>query len=105
MKPDEFQFDTEGRITSPGKFEGEMIYVPYFWECFVDGSMAEERPDGSIRMDVIEDDKVFFKFMMNQEREPSRIQGLARALEILKKKTSISFDQSDDGFITERRAR
>jgi hypothetical protein len=34
---DEFQVSASGRIASPGKFEGEMIYVPYFWDCFLEG--------------------------------------------------------------------
>ncbi len=33
-----------GRITNPGKFEGEMIYVPYFWECFLDGTADSDNP-------------------------------------------------------------
>jgi hypothetical protein len=31
--------DASGRVTDPGKFAGEMIYVPYFWElCLMDGA-------------------------------------------------------------------
>jgi hypothetical protein len=26
-----------GRIRSPGKFEGEMIYVPFYWDVFLNG--------------------------------------------------------------------
>jgi hypothetical protein len=26
-----------GRIRNPGKFEGEMLYVPYFWEAYLNG--------------------------------------------------------------------
>ena len=30
-----------GRIRSPGKFEGEMIYVPFYWNVFLDGFVVE----------------------------------------------------------------
>lgn len=35
-----------GAIRSPGKFEGERVYVPYFWELFLDGFAEED--DGDI---------------------------------------------------------
>ena len=31
-------------VKRPGKFEGEAVYVPYFWEAFLDG-MAEWEPE------------------------------------------------------------
>lgn len=27
----QYDVDESGRIKSPGKFEGEMLYVPFFW--------------------------------------------------------------------------
>lgn len=33
----EYKISAEGVIESPGKFEGEMIYVPYFWDMGLDG--------------------------------------------------------------------
>ena len=38
---EEFKFNEAGVITSPGKFEGEMIYVPYFWEASMNGAGDE----------------------------------------------------------------
>lgn len=35
-----------GRITSPGKFEGESVFVPYFWEVGLDG--GADRDDGRV---------------------------------------------------------
>jgi hypothetical protein len=35
-----------GRIVSPGQFEGEMVYVPYFWEMFLDG--FADNDDGEV---------------------------------------------------------
>ena len=105
MKLDDWQFDTQGRITTPGKFEGEMLYMPYFWGCFVDGCAVDNESDGSIRVDVIEDDKNALRAALDWERNPLRKQGIERAIRILSRKTTLSFVQSDDGFIIERRAR
>ncbi len=35
----------DGRICSPGKFEGEPIYTPHFWCMTLDG-MADEDEEG-----------------------------------------------------------
>jgi hypothetical protein len=32
-----YAVNEHGIITSPGKFEGEMLYVPYVYECCMDG--------------------------------------------------------------------
>lgn len=34
---DEYQHDSNGKITQPGKFEGEPIFAPYFWGLALDG--------------------------------------------------------------------
>jgi len=36
----------DGRIRSPGKFEGEMVYVPFYWGAFLDGGADED--DGEV---------------------------------------------------------
>ncbi len=33
----------DGLIESPGKFEGGLLYVPYFWEQGLDGGSDEDR--------------------------------------------------------------
>lgn len=33
----EYSVDEHGIIRSPGKFEGEMLYVPYFWDAYLNG--------------------------------------------------------------------
>jgi len=30
----EYNIDDNGIIRNPGKFEGEMLYVPYFWDAY-----------------------------------------------------------------------
>ena len=39
-----YDVNEQGVITSPGKFEGEMLYVPYFWDHVMSG-MGESFPD------------------------------------------------------------
>lgn len=47
------------RITSPGKFEGEQDYVPYFWDLFMEG--RQDADEGEIVVfKVIPDDRVKF---------------------------------------------
>lgn len=41
-----FTIDRHGIIRDPGRFEGEAIYVPYFYQAYLDG-MADE-DDGEV---------------------------------------------------------
>lgn len=69
-----------GIIRSPGKFEGEAVYVPYFWEAYLDG-MAD-RDDGRVLgFDVSSEDKVMF---------PE-----------LKRRRTVKLYERDDGFVCE----
>lgn len=69
-----------GRIASPGKFEGEMIYVPFFWEAFLNG--RADRDDGTVLgFDVTAEDKAEF---------PE-----------LKGRRSVRLVERDDGFVCE----
>ena len=48
-----------GRIRSPGKFEGEMVYVPYFWDIYLNG--FADRDDGRVLgFDLSPEDKQIF---------------------------------------------
>jgi len=51
------QYDTDdhGRICTPGKFEGEPIWVPYFWEIWLDGG-ADDDDGYYIGFDLTPDD-------------------------------------------------
>jgi hypothetical protein len=48
-----YKINEHGSITSPGKFEGEMLYVPYLWEKSLDG--CGDFDFGNIQGFVIED--------------------------------------------------
>jgi hypothetical protein len=48
-----------GRITSPGKFEGQMIYVPYFWDAYLNG-MADRNDGTTLGFDIASEDREQF---------------------------------------------
>ena len=69
-----------GVIRSPGCFEGEMIYVPHFWEIFLNG--FADRDNGNVLgFDVTPEDKIEF---------PE-----------LRKRRTVKLYQRDNGFICE----
>ena len=40
-----YKINGHGIITSPGKFEGEMYYIPYYWEGWLNGFTDYEYQD------------------------------------------------------------
>lgn len=75
----EYRVDN-GIIRTPGMFEGERVYIPYFWDAFLNG-MAD-RDDGYILgFDVTQEDKAQF---------PE-----------LKRKRTVRIYQRTDGFVRE----
>lgn len=76
----EYTVDKHGIIKSPGKFEGEMLYVPYFWDAFLNG--FADRDNGKIiGFDVTKEDK---------EEFPE-----------LKKHRTVRLQETDQGFVVE----
>lgn len=70
-----------GRILSPGKFEGEMLYVPYFWEAYCNG-MAD-RDDGTVLgFDITPEDRAMFP-------------------ELGKRRRTVKLIERSDGFVME----
>lgn len=53
-----FDIDENGRIVSPGKYEREMIYTPYFYRLSLDGSYDDWD---------IDEDTAFFYFNVTEE--------------------------------------
>lgn len=77
----EFNVDKHGRIESPGIFEGEMLYVPYYWQIYLDG--FADRDNGKILgFDISPDDRVEFP-------------------ELGKRRKTVKLYQRDDGFVCE----
>ena len=62
-----------GRITDPGKFEGERPYVPFYWDQYLNG--CADSDDGRVlRFKVTKDDRQLFPGMLNRRRVISLIQ-------------------------------
>lgn len=72
--------DDNGLITNPGKFEGEMIYLPYMWEQSLE--FCTQHSDGSVSVEVTDHDKMLFP-------------------EIPPRTKSIRMEESSDGFVRE----
>lgn len=70
-----------GRIRSPGKYEGEPVYVPFFWEKALDGWADDQDKDGGV---------IFI--VMPEER---------RAWPELGSKRVIGLREDDQGFVRE----
>jgi len=81
MTVEGMEFDVvNGRIVSPGKFEGERTYVPYFWNAFMNG--GADRDDGKVLgFDVTAEDKKLFP--------------------ALKKRRTVRLVETDSGFVQE----
>ena len=60
-------FDVEdGVIASPGKFEREAVYVPYFWEKGLDGWADDEPDDSTYVFYIVPEDKAEFPELGNR---------------------------------------
>ena len=65
FKGAQYDVDSNNIIRSPGKFEGEMRYVPYFWDQFLMGCC--DRDDGKvIGFDLTPEDKERFPELKNR---------------------------------------
>lgn len=78
---DSYKVDSSGRIKSPGKFEGEMVYVPHFWDVFMNGGSDEELANGTLVFEVGFDERAAF---------PE-----------LKTRKTVKLRERDDGFVIE----
>lgn len=73
-----------GRITSPGKFEGEEDYAPYFYEQMLDGMVDEE-------FDTVDGVVDVFRVTPDDRREFPQLRG----------RDKVAFLNTDQGFYTE----
>jgi len=53
-----------GVIRSPGKFEGEPVYVPYFWQFYLEGG-AEDDDGETLTFHVTDEDRAMFPELAN----------------------------------------
>ena len=48
----EYDVDTHGTIRSPGKFEGEPVYAPYFYDALMNGFADDDDGVASFNIDA-----------------------------------------------------
>jgi hypothetical protein len=77
----DYKIGLSGRIESPGKFEGEMLYVPYFWEAYLDG-FADTDDGRVLGFKIVPEDRAMFP-------------------ELSKRKRTIRLIEREDGFVCE----
>lgn len=60
----DYKVDSHGVIRRPGKFEGEMLYIPYFWEVGLDGLADDDIEVGNDNVEwifeITDDDRAMF---------------------------------------------
>ena len=59
------QIDKEKTIISPGKFEGEKYYVPYYYDLYLDGAYDEITEAKEIMFKIDQDDKEMFPELLH----------------------------------------
>lgn len=79
----DYSVDQNGIIRSPGKFELEMIYTPYFYNLGLEG-MADSDEDGVWGFNVSDEDRKQFPELAKVEHVEIRVcdQGFAYAKSI-----------------------
>lgn len=105
-----YDVDSGGRIRDNGKFEGEMLYVPLFWDYVLEG-LHTESTGGVAVLDIDEDDRRIMDALGNlsadrlSDYEQIRrvMMGRAKAAAVLRKKRKVRLYQRDDGFVGEVR--
>ena len=60
-----YKLDESGeRIVSPGKFEGEPVYIPHFWDEFLNGC-ADEDDGETMIFHICDEDRAQFPSLAN----------------------------------------
>ncbi len=69
-EPDEIREDCEERVDSPGKFELQERYVPYFYQFLGEGELIwapDPRPESITRIEVSDRDREIFPELQDTE--------------------------------------
>lgn len=78
-----------GRIASPGKFEGEPIFAPYFWDLGLMG--CADNDNGSVFL---------FQFAFNSSTDDQKIaEEFPELRQWLGRKRSLKLQEDSQGFI------
>ncbi len=79
----QYNVNEDGVIQSPGKFEGEMLYMPHFWEAYLNGE-SNTLQDGSLSIPIEKREREMFP-------------------ELGKRKKVVRFNIDENGFVWESR--
>lgn len=71
--PNEFELGPDGSISTPGRFQGERPWVPYFFELGERGEFEIEEDDGAWTFIVGDDEKRLFPELATQAAEGVRL--------------------------------
>lgn len=63
----EYDVDEYGMIKDLGKFEGEMLYVPYFYDMYMDG-FYDEQGDDWVFFEISDDDRKQFPELEKKDK-------------------------------------
>ena len=112
LEADEYVHDSRGIITDPGKFEGEMYYVPYFWAESLEGG-ADWEADGIWGVQITDEDRARFPELKAEDAwlfmEESE-QGFVRGSLMNAERAKVTMDKCDredaegdeEGFVESR---
>lgn len=78
-----FQVDEVGIIRTPGPFEGQNLYIPYFWYLYISGYREDVR-DGIITFQIRMEDRAQFPELANQDVVRLKQHGNGMIIEISK---------------------
>ena len=70
----EYECDEQGRITSPGKFEGEMCYLPYFYDLAMCGEGEFDEEDGTFTVTIEPEDRELFPQLVANQHSVTMIE-------------------------------
>ncbi len=98
----QYAWSDRGLITTPGRFEGEMMYLPHFWNTSMEG-FCEWHRDKSVSMPIESADIQLFKNLIRYVDGYEKSQGLLVAIRRLKRKRRVALYQMSDGRVEEKR--
>lgn len=64
---DDVRAECEADVARPGKFEGEAVYVPYFWAAYLNGFHSDDHGD-VLSFEVTATDREIFPELAGVER-------------------------------------
>jgi hypothetical protein len=84
----QYQVDSSGRINDPGKFEGEPIFAPYFWDLGLSGFADSD--NGSV---------YGFRFSFGSEQDKQLLADWPELKQWLGRKRSLKLYEDSQGFV------